>query len=51
MPQLSSFTAAGGKVVAIPLDAAFLVTTTNKKLSPVLASPRTRRRSPSTPMT
>jgi len=32
MPQLSSFTAAGGKVVAIPLDAAFLVTTTNKKL-------------------
>lgn len=32
MPQLSSFTAANGQVVAIPLDAAFLVTTTNKKL-------------------
>jgi ABC-type glycerol-3-phosphate transport system substrate-binding protein len=32
MPQLSSFTAADGKVVAVPLDAAFLVTTTNKKL-------------------
>lgn len=32
MPQLGSFTSSDGKVVAIPLDAAFLVTTTNKRL-------------------